>query len=150
MQSVLFHYHQGSLTEEEGSVHLTSLYKLVYISCFSSWSWLFVLFKKTLMRRSIVLSLPFQQEFPDWHVQRLICLTPTFNKPYNGSLNNKGKGIKGGGGKGGGGNCGRGNKTRGKKVKRPEWDWNFKWKSSWGQCYKTFGIVTYCHSTVTL
>jgi hypothetical protein len=62
--------HQGILTEGEGSVRLTSVNELVLISCFfNTEKLLFILFTKWafLIRRSTVLSLPFQWEFP-WHI----------------------------------------------------------------------------------
>jgi hypothetical protein len=56
---------QGSLTKVEGSVQLTSWYNWVNITCFLKLKILFTYSTKqaTLMRRSIVLSLPFQLVF---------------------------------------------------------------------------------------
>jgi hypothetical protein len=54
--------YQGGLTEEEGSVQLTSLSQLVQISCFLKVKLYFSIITKQpiLMRRSTVLSLPLQ------------------------------------------------------------------------------------------
>ncbi len=52
-------FFQGTLTEGEGSVQLTSLYQIVYIT------YIFYYFTKqtALLRRSTILSLPFQLVF---------------------------------------------------------------------------------------
>jgi hypothetical protein len=77
--SVAYTIFQGSLTEREGSVRLTSLYltsldQLVFILKI-----LFTSFTKqgTLMRRSTVLSLPTQLAFlPILSVCQSLCLFP--------------------------------------------------------------------------
>ncbi len=55
---------QGTLTEGEGLVQLTSLYKTFKISCFNTTFFYFFTKQATLMRRSTVLSLPLQLVFP--------------------------------------------------------------------------------------
>ncbi len=59
-------YSRGSLTEGEGSLRLTSLYKLVWIGSFLHWKYYLPFLQKqaVLMRRSTVLSLPLQIVFP--------------------------------------------------------------------------------------
>ncbi len=66
---------QGSLTEGEGSLQLTSLYQLVEQFLFIV-KILFTFFTKqaTLIRRSTVLSLPPQLVFPGGSVRRILYL----------------------------------------------------------------------------
>ncbi len=63
-------FNQGSLTEGEGSVQLTSFYCLVKTTCFLYWKYYYLFTNQaTLMRRSTVLSLPIQLVFPGFNVR---------------------------------------------------------------------------------
>ncbi len=72
---------QGTLTEGKGSVRLTSLYLLVWISSFLHWKYyLFTFLTKqaTLLRRSIVLSPPLQLVFTGWSIAMLTVFYTEF------------------------------------------------------------------------
>ncbi len=66
LQNNLRGFGQGSLTEGERSVQLTSSYHQVEISSFLNWKYYFSFLQEqaTLMRRSTVLSLPNRLVFP--------------------------------------------------------------------------------------
>ena len=71
--------HQGSLTKGKGSVQLTSLYQLVQISCFYFKNIIYFFTKQaTLMRRSIVLSLPLNQYSLDALIKVILIFGCTY------------------------------------------------------------------------
>ncbi len=75
---------QGILTEREESVHLTSLYQLVQISCFQCWkSILFISYKTSFLEEEVNCTEPSPSVRIPWFVHQHIFLKETFASNLN-------------------------------------------------------------------